>query len=202
MSSGKVLAPDEFSGFTNDTLDFFYGLMQNNSKQWFDDNREAYDKFVIAPARSLVLAFGDRLKTIAPEIVAEPKVNRSLFRINRDVRFSKDKTPYKTNLGVWMWEGIGKRMESSGFYFHIEPPRMLIGVGMKGFSKELMARYRASFKDEKKAMKLVRIVDKLKKQGYDIGGLRYKRVPKGYSEDLPYAELLKYDGMVAFKESL
>jgi uncharacterized protein (DUF2461 family) len=68
------------------------------------------------PARQFVLAMGEQLRQIAPGVHAEPEVNRSIFRIHRDTRFSKDKTPYKTNLELLFWEGEGHRMECPGFY--------------------------------------------------------------------------------------
>jgi len=78
---------------------------------------------------------GEKLRPLCPGINAIPKVNKSLFRINRDTRFAKDKSPYKTNLGILFWEGQGKRMESSGFYFHLEENLLMIGCGMYKFPK-------------------------------------------------------------------
>lgn len=108
----------EFNGFPKEYFSFFNNLKKNNSKQWFEKHRGEYDEFVMHPAREFVTGMGEKLRKIAPEVNAIPKINKSLFKINRDVRFSKDKSPYKTYMGIWLWEGDRKRMESSGFYLH------------------------------------------------------------------------------------
>lgn len=94
----------------------------------------------------LFLAMGDKLKAISPGIHAIPKVNQSLFRLNRDTRFSKDKTPYKTNLGIWFWEGERKRMECSGFYFYLGEGNLMLGTGIHVFSKGIVDHVFAHFK--------------------------------------------------------
>ena len=108
----------EFNGFPRQYFTFFNQLQKNNSKEWFEKHREDYNEFVMHPAREFVAAMGNKLRKIAPEVKAIPKINQSLFKINRDVRFSKDKSPYKTYMGIWLWEGDRKRMECSGFYLH------------------------------------------------------------------------------------
>src|SRR4030042_3225823 len=85
---------------------------------------------------------GTRLTGLAPDIIADPRVNRSLFRLNRDVRFSRDKTPYKTHVAFWFGEGSRPRMENSGFYFHIEPDSIMTGSGLYFFPKPLLDAYR------------------------------------------------------------
>ena len=116
----------KFKGFPGEYFTFFDKLKKNNSKKWFEEHREEYDEFVMHPAREYIVVMGEKLRKIAPEVNAIPKINKSLFKINRDVRFSKDKSPYKTYMGIWLWEGAGKRMESSGFYLHVEDKKVLI----------------------------------------------------------------------------
>jgi uncharacterized protein (TIGR02453 family) len=119
-----------FNGFSKELPKFFQNLKKNNTKPWFEKHRNEYEEFVLGPAREFVVEMGTRLRKIAPEINAIPKINQSLFKINRDVRFSKDKSPYKTSMGIWFWEGRRKRMECSGFYFHLEDQRMFFGMGI------------------------------------------------------------------------
>ena len=107
-----------FKGFPRELVRFFNGLRKNNTKEWFQDHKQDYEDHVKQPSMEFVMAMGEKLKTVAPKIHAIPKVNQSLFRLNRDTRFSKDKRPYKANLGIWFWEGDRKRMECPGFYFH------------------------------------------------------------------------------------
>jgi uncharacterized protein (TIGR02453 family) len=82
---------------------------------------------VKGPSGAFVVSMGAKLKAISPAIKAIPKVNQSLFRVNRDTRFSADKSPYKTNLGIWFWEGEKKRMECPGFYFHLDTENLMLG---------------------------------------------------------------------------
>jgi uncharacterized protein (TIGR02453 family) len=96
----------------------------------------------MTPARSFVTAMGEKLRKIAPGIVADPRVNKSIFRIYRDTRFSKEKTPFKTNLGIWFWEGDLPRMESFGFYFHVEGKKMMLAAGVYMFQKEQLEAFR------------------------------------------------------------
>ena len=104
----------KFSGFPRQYFTFFNQLKKNNTRDWFEKHRSDYDEFVLHPAREFVTEMGKKLRQIAPGVNAIPKINQSLFKINRDVRFSKDKSPYKTYMGIWLWEGNRKRMESSG----------------------------------------------------------------------------------------
>ena len=110
-----------FPGFSKESVQFYKSLSKNNDKRWFEEHKADYEQFVLAPAREFVVVLGEKLRKIAPQIHAEPKINQSIFRIYRDTRFSRDKSPYKTNLGIWLWEGVGKRMECSGFYFPFCP---------------------------------------------------------------------------------
>jgi len=187
----------QFNGFPKEYFSFFNKLKQNNSKEWFEKHRGEYDEFVMHPAREFVIEMGKKLKKIAPQVNAIPKVNKSLFKINRDVRFSNDKSPYKTYMGIWLWEGDGKRMECSGFYLHVENKKVLIGVGIKMFSKPLMDRYRKAVVDKKQGAALKSAVRKISAKGYLIDGKHYKKVPRGYDADHPNAEYLLYNGLTA-----
>ena len=158
----------QFNGFPKDYFSFFNQLKKHNSKEWFEKHRNEYDEFVMHPAREFVTEMGKKLRKIAPGVNAIPKINKSLFKINRDVRFSKDKSPYKTYMGIWLWEGDRKRMECSGFYLHVENRRVLIGVGIKMFSKPLMDRYRQAIVDKKQGAALTRAIKKVTARGYLI----------------------------------
>src|SRR5215472_3789364 len=98
----------KFEGFPKDTVRFLSDLSKHNQKKWFEDHREDYDLAYIEPAKSFVQAIAPRLKKIDRKIQAEPKVNGSIMRINRDIRFSKDKSPYKDHLDLWFWSGSEK----------------------------------------------------------------------------------------------
>ena len=187
----------QFNGFPREYFLFFDRLKKNNSKQWFEKHRGEYDELVLHPAREFVTEMGKKLRRIAPEVNAIPKINKSLFKINRDVRFSKDKSPYKTYMGIWLWEGEGKRMESSGFYLHVENKRILIGVGIKMLPKPLLDRYRKAVVDKKQGVALKSALKKVMTKGYLIDGKYYKKVPRGFDANHPNAEYLLYNGLTA-----
>jgi uncharacterized protein (TIGR02453 family) len=194
----------KFNGFPKETVKFYNGLKKNNSKKWFETHREDYDNFVLNPAREFVTAMGEKLKKLAPGVHAEPKINKSIFKIHRDVRFSKDKTPFKTHLGLWFWDGVLPRMECPGFYFHLEPPNMMMGVGLYMFPKEHLDVYRQSITDDKNGTQLVRVVKKITAgDKYQLGGRRGKKVPRGFDPDHNRADYLLYQGLyVGFTEKI
>jgi uncharacterized protein (TIGR02453 family) len=190
--------PPAFTGFPRNSLTFFKDLSENNNKRWFDEHRTDYEHAVLGPARDFIMALGDRLRTIAPGIQADPRVNQTLFRINRDTRFGHDKAPYKTHLALWFWEGLRPRMECSGFYFHLEPSRLLLGVGLYCFPKDLLEAYRQSVVHPREGKALAQALSKIKGTGsYQIGGKHFKKIPSGYDAKHPEAEFLLYNGLHA-----
>jgi uncharacterized protein (TIGR02453 family) len=196
-----MAADDRFSGFSRETTAFFAGLAVNNTKLWFDEHRHEFQTYVMTPAQLFVEAMGERLRALVPDIIADPRVNRSLFRLNRDVRFSNDKTPYKTHLAFWFWEGTRPRMENSGFYFHIEPDSIMTGSGLYFFPKPLLAAYRQAVVHPVYGPQLVEAIAAVRsKPGYDVWGKHYKKVPAGFDPKHANSELLLYDGMTAFLE--
>jgi uncharacterized protein (TIGR02453 family) len=187
-----------FSGFSKQTLNFFRDLARNNNKMWFDQNKERYEQQVLVPSRDFILALGARLKKIAPEVQADPRVNKSLFRLNRDIRFSPDKTPYKTHLGIWFWEGPRPRMECSGFYFHLESQQFMLGVGLYAFPKDMLEAYRQSVVHPIHGPALAKAITSIKKhKDYSLGGQHYKKIPPGYDPAHKNAEFLLYDRLYA-----
>ncbi|MCE5250273.1 DUF2461 domain-containing protein [bacterium] len=187
-----------FGGFPKECVTFFEQLSKNNSTSWFQRHKKDFDMFVLEPARLFVTDMGDRLRFISPRINADPRVNRSLFRINRDTRFSKDKTPYKTHLGIWFWEGAGPRMEASGYYFHIEPGTLMLGTGIYCFTKPQLDRYRDYVVHKKHGAELAQIIGSITSSGgCTLGGSHYKRVPRGFDPTHKNATLLLHNGLYA-----
>jgi uncharacterized protein (TIGR02453 family) len=193
-------AESTFAGFPKDAVTFLRELAVHNEKSWFDANKSRFEESVMAPARDFVVAMGERLRSIAPDINADPRVNGSIFRINRDVRFSKDKRPYKNHVGVWFWDGPGSKMERPGFYFHLEPPKLMLGGGIHGFGKPLLTSYREAAVHPVSGPALTEVVAEVG-QRFDIGEQHYKRVPTGYDADHPNAELLRFSGLTAIRQT-
>jgi uncharacterized protein (TIGR02453 family) len=131
-----------FSGFLPETVKFLAGLSRNNDKDWFEAHRADYDAYFVEPAKSFVEALAPRLKKIDTSVQAVPAVNGSIMRIYRDVRFAKDKSPYKDHLDLWFWSGKKKGWDASGFFFRLTPKRLVLGAGMHGFPPPVLARYR------------------------------------------------------------
>ncbi|MCP4601319.1 MAG: DUF2461 domain-containing protein [Proteobacteria bacterium] len=187
----------KFRGFPKECVQFLSDLEAHNDRQWFKRNKGEYEKFVLDPARSFVLAMGERLSKIAPDIHAEPLVDKSIFRIHRDTRFSKDKRPFKTHLAILFWEGDAKKLESPGFYFHLDKDQLLIGGGLHTFTKDQLVTYRTWVDNEKRGTELEKTLAKSKKSfPANLEMDCYKRVPQGFPKDHPRAELLKQKGVV------
>jgi uncharacterized protein (TIGR02453 family) len=189
-----------FPGFPKGTSTFLKGLDKNNNKEWFDAHRADYDNYYMEPARHFVNALGAALVKIEPGIRYEAKVNKSIFRINRDIRFSKDKTPYKNHLDLWFWLGDKKGWDAGGFFIRITPTKLILGAGIHAFEKELLKKYRKSVVDKTDGKRLSDLVEKLKKQSYEIGGAKRKTVPKGFDVNHPRAPLLLHEGLVVVHE--
>jgi len=186
-----------FTGFSDDTIRFLGELTLHNEKAWFDRNRLRYEEVWVEPAKRFVEALGPKLQRLAPGIRFEPRINGSLMRINRDVRFSKNKEPYKTHLDLWFWEGPDKTWQRSGFYFRLTPKALLLGTGVHLFEPPLLARYRKAVAADKSGAELMKAIGAVGKKGIELGGEHYKRVPKGFPPDHPRARWLKHDGLYA-----
>lgn len=176
--------------FTKQTLAFLDELYANNDRSWFEANRERYEAYVREPALSLVRAVGQRLPEISRHLVADDrKLGGSLMRIHRDTRFSQDKSPYKTNIGIQFRHAAGKDVHAPGLYVHVDPTSCFFGAGVyHPEAKALAAIREAVASGGKRFLKIV--VDagiaKWKQEGDSL-----KRPPKGFEADHPQIEELK-----------
>lgn len=187
--------------FPFQTIEFLKKLSKNNNREWFQSHKEDYEKNFLIPAKIVVIELGSFIKEYFPNIIAEPEINKSIFRLNRDIRFSKDKKPYKTNLGIYFWEGKRKKLESSGFYFHIEPNNFLIAVGFYIFPSDILKKYRQVLLQMTKDSELYKIISKLRKNGYSIEEKKFKKLPSGFTPEHPFAELSTFSGLYAMYET-
>ncbi len=197
----KDLKIKNFIGFPKDSINFLTKIRNNNTKEWFEANRSEYERLIKEPSLLFVVEMGEHLQALVPTIKAKPKVNGSLFRIYRDIRFSKDKTPIKSKIGIIFWQGVGKRMQSSSFYMHFSPDELFFAVGIRGFSKETLTAYRDYIKNDKHRENLFCILNSIKAKGYSLPIPKYKRVPKEFDEDMSHIELTLYNSMYAYKET-
>jgi uncharacterized protein (TIGR02453 family) len=186
-----------FAGFPLGLLEFMKGLELNNSREWFQAHRGDYEAFVLEPARDFVVAMGERLSELGEDIHAEPKVHGSIFAINRDTRFSTDKTPYKTHLDLWFWQGAasGLNRERPGYFFRLQPESLILGAGMHAFSEEPLQRYRTAVLDDEKGRLLEQVAETI--GNGRVHGRTYQRVPRGLPQQHPGADWLKHSGLFA-----
>src|SRR5919205_1037045 len=126
-----------FAGFPNEGLELLAGLAENNTRQYFDAHRDVYESALLAPAKAFVVALGEELHArVSPGLRAEPRVNGSILRTNRDTRFTTDKRPYKEHLDLWFWEGEGPSREHPGYFIRVRPETVALGAGMRGFDAD------------------------------------------------------------------
>ncbi len=177
-----------FEGFPKETTQFLERLEANNTKAWFDEHRNDYQDFLIAPAKDFVVAAGEQLQAIAP-VQAEPRVNGSIFRINRDTRFSKGKTPYKNHLDLRFWEG-GRKRAASGFFLRIGGGQVGIGVGAHGFDRDRLEAFRDAVTGPKSGPALRDAVSEVEGAGHPVKGKHYKQIPRGHTARDAFEERL------------
>ncbi len=180
------------------TLQFLSSLKKNNNKAWFEKNRKAYDA---AKENMLVLSaemIKQLSKTESALVTIQPK--DTLFRINRDVRFSKDKSPYKINMGMYL-NPEGKKADSPGYYIHIEPGKSFMAAGIWMPQPNMLAKIRQeidyNLKDWQKIMN-----GKSFRQSFENGMSqedRLSRPPKGYDKENPAVEYLQLKSFVVIR---
>jgi len=188
-----------FTGFPPKSLKLLQQIKRNNTKEWFEAHKEEYRELILEPSRAFVVETGEHLQALVPTINAEPKINGSLFRIYRDTRFSKNKTPIKSRIGIIFWQGHGRRMSSSSFYMQFDPEMLMFAVGIRKFKKETLDAYRDYIKAEKNRDTLHSILEEAKAKGYSLPQPRYKRYPRGFDATIPHAYLALFDCMYAYK---
>jgi len=193
----RTASSREFRGFRPAARTFLRGLRRHNDREWFLANRDRYLAEVREPMAALVEELDVRLAAMAPEIVGDPK--RSLFRIHRDVRFSNDKSPYKTNAACWFYHrdagrGVGSDAAhgGAGFYFDIGPDEAWVGGGIWMPPRPTLARIREQIAEEHGSLVTVLRAPTLR----SFGGLSHEamltRMPRGFDAEHPAAELLRH----------
>ncbi|MEM7245155.1 MAG: DUF2461 domain-containing protein [Acidobacteriota bacterium] len=180
-----------FRAFPKDLLRFLKELEKNNDKAWFDENRKRYEEVYVEPALDLAAALSGPLQKMSPHLQAIPKkVGGSLMRIHRDVRFSKDKTPYNVWLSMRFLHDEGGK-GAPGFYLRIDPKHLHLGVGIWHPDKPELDKIREHLQADPKAWVRLRDGKALRKAFPDMEGESLKRPPKGIDPDHPIIEDLK-----------
>lgn len=186
-----------FKGFSPELFKFLDQLKKNNNRQWFAENKSRYEDIVLFPAMELVKSMDKPLKKVSPHFLAVPKRSGgSIMRIYRDTRFSKDKTPYKTNLGIHFRHEAGKDVHAPGYYFHIDNKDIFVGAGIWHPDNPALNKIRALIDDDPTRWKRVTNNKKFRERFERVGGT-LKRPPKGYDESHPLIVDLKRKDHIA-----
>jgi len=176
---------------------FFRELKENNNREWFEVNKQRYESNVREPLLRFITDFGVRLPEISPHYVADArKSGGSLFRIYRDVRFSKDKSPYKTTAGIQFRHENGKDVHAPGFYFHLEPDGVFVGVGIWHPETKTLNKIRDAILEHPNHWQEI-VSDKAFTSTFELVGDSLKRPPKGYDPEHPLIEDLKRKDFIA-----
>ncbi len=188
-----------FNGFKKEGIKFLEQLELNNTKVWFENNRHIWEEHILRPNVAFVEEMGETLEILVPTIKAKPKVSGSLFKIYRDTRFSKDKTPMKDKIGIIFWQGHAHRMQSASYYFFFNTQMYYIATGIRTFKPPLLKAYRKYIQNKTNAMNLHNILEDIKQKGYQLPEPKYKRLPQGFKEEDEYSYLSKYNAIFGFQ---
>lgn len=184
----------DFPGFPPQAQPFLADLRDNNDRAWFSDHKAIYDQAVRGPAEALVACLEPALAELTGHAV-----DGKIFRIHRDIRFSKDKRPYNAHLHIAFPARRGE-MTACGFFFALEPERVLVGAGGFDFSGPVLDAYRAAVAEPAKGAALEKLLAKLAKDGLRVEGAELKRVPQPYAQDHPRADLLRRKGLNVWRD--
>jgi uncharacterized protein (TIGR02453 family) len=180
----------QFTGFGPGTTAFLEDLVAHQDRAWFADNRARYDAELLEKQRAFVDAIGAAFAKVDPRVQAVPAVDRSIFRIFRDVRFSRDKSPYKTYSDVFFWVGEDRK-SAPGYFMRIAPGEVWAGCGAHSLKPEQLARLRAGIIAPASGERFASILSDLEASGFEIGERTLARVPAGFPADSPRADLLR-----------
>jgi uncharacterized protein (TIGR02453 family) len=201
VAEKKAKPVGRFEGFGPPAFRFLKGLKRNNTREWFEAHREDYDTELREPMIALIDELGGILPDIAPELRADRK--KSMFRIHRDVRFSKNRQPYKTNAACWLFsaaraEGERDAHGGPGFYINVEPGSCMVGGGIWMPSSPALKRIRARIADDPKSFERV-INDRAFVRRFGALGeeAMLSRLPRGFEPDHPAAGWLRYKSFTA-----
>jgi len=178
--------------FQPELFAFLAELKENNSKEWFQANKDRYRSDVAEPLIGFISAFAEPLSTISSNFIADPRPNGgSMFRIYRDVRFSRDKSPYKVHAAAQFRHREGRDVHAPGFYLHLEPGQVFMGSGLWHPDGPTLNAIRSAIVDDPEAWRGV-------SESLDLGGESLKRGPRGIDPDHPLIDDLKRKDFVCF----
>ncbi len=186
--------------YSKKTFDFLEQLRLNNNREWFNENKKVYEDIIRTPTLNLIESFKPYLKTLTPHFVAiSKKIGGSMMRPYRDTRFSKDKTPYKTNIGVQFRHQLGKDVHAPGYYFHISPEECFIGAGIWHPESKALRNIRELIDQAPGAWNKIK-KNKPMNHDFEFVGNALTNPPRGYQKDHPNIDDLKRKDFIVIKD--
>lgn len=180
-----------FEGFPREGIQFLERLKRNNNRAWFQKHKAEYEEYVRFPMQSLIASLARRMADSSPEIEFNPK--KSIFRVYRDVRFSKNKAPYKTNIAAsFQLRGMRAPTEAPGLYVGIEPGEVYVGGGLYMPNGEQLKSIRRSMVERPDDFLAVVGNSRFKRNLGGIQGEKLQKAPLGYPKDHPMIEHLRH----------
>jgi uncharacterized protein (TIGR02453 family) len=192
---------ESFKGFPKDFFAFFRELKAHNERAWFEANKQRFRDSVQAPMSGFIAAMAPRLAKISRHFVADPRPNGgSMFRIYRDVRFSKDKRPYKDHAACHFRHAAGRDVHAPGFYMHFGPDEVFFGGGLWTPPPDALAKVREAIAAKPAAWRKA-TEDKAFRNAFDgVRGEALTRPPRGFDPEHPLIEDIKRKSFYAMRE--
>ena len=188
------------TAFDAATLAFLEELDANNNREWFKANKHRYEEQVLDVALRFIQAMQDPLHDIAPHFVAQPtRMGGSLMRVYRDTRFSKNKLPYKTNIGIQFRHEMAKNVHSPGYYVHIDPWQVFVGAGMWRPESDALRSIRERIAGKPAEWKRA-LGDGSFRRHFTLDGESLVRPPRGFDKDHEFIEDIKRKSFIAVKD--
>jgi uncharacterized protein (TIGR02453 family) len=189
---------DSFRGFPEEGMKFLRQLKKNNDREWFTPRKAVYEEQVRMPMLALIRALHGEMMEFAPGYVGDPK--KCIFRIYRDTRFSKDKTPYKTNIAAHFRRNSLGKGEGGGFYFSVSPEGVEIGGGIYAPDPQMALIVRRHIEAKHEAFRKTFETPQVKKLLGGMWGEQMARAPKGFDPEHPAIDLIRHKHFVLFSE--
>jgi len=183
--------------FTQSSFKFLKNLDKNNNREWFQEHKQNYEDKIRTPALDFIEDMIDKIENISPYFTAIPKkMGGSLMRVHRDVRFGKDKRPYKTNIGIQFRHELAKDVHAPGFYLHVEPGNNFIGAGIWRPDSQTLATLRTTIVEKSNAW-IKASQDKKFKRKFKLAGDSLVTYPRGFDKHHPLIDDLRRKDFIA-----
>ena len=180
-----------FKGFKPSLMKFLRDLEKNNNREWFADNKQRYEERIVEPVMEFIEAMQPRLESLSPHFLAlTGKQGGSMMRVYRDTRFGKDKTAFKTNVGIQFRHELGRDVHAPGFYVHLEASGCFLGAGIWHPASDALGSIRRHIDSNPAAWKRARNGKRFR-ETFELTGDSLKTAPKGFLTDHPLIEDLR-----------